>query len=233
MQCFRQTRHVRDADPSNQLPQPKQSAVASPSPRQPPAAPAGWVARHDESNPTMNRASGTREHRYFGGKLTKHWTTKRWMPKAPYRVSSKGNSGTSNVSRRAEAWAARPKTLDVALDTVASNISVAVSHAEATGRKPMTPPGRRPPSFAALLRAHVLIRSSNLQPSIAGLVSADRTRSRPHRSSPTGTTCDRPAGRLGGPHLDPVVEPFGRSGRGASRCRFHGHAHRADLEEHR
>lgn len=52
---------------------------------------------------------------------------------------------------------------------------------------------------------------------------ADRTSSRTHRSSRTGTAYDRPAAWLADPHPDPVVEPFD-----ADRLPFHRLGHRRD-----
>jgi hypothetical protein len=119
--------------------------------------------------------------------------------------------------------------------------SVTISYADldrSPGRAAMRPSckaaaiGRSAPESA---RAHSILLSVAV---VRGwsrlLVSADRTRSGPHRPSPTGTAGDRPAERLGDPHCTPVVEPFGRSGRDADRCRVHRHLHRADpREEHR
>ena len=108
--------------------------------------------------------------------------------------------------------------------------SVTISYADldrSPGRASCDPPARQPPSVAALLSAHVLIPILLSVAVVRGwsrlLVSTDRTRSGPHRPTPTGTAGDRPAERLGDPHRDPVVDPFGRSGRDAGRCRVHGH----------
>jgi hypothetical protein len=86
--------------------------------------------------------------------------------------------------------------------------------------------GRSAPGRA---RAHsILLSVTVVRRWSRRLVSADRTRSGPHRPSPTGTAGDRPAARPGDPHRTPGVEPFGRSGRDADRCRVHRHGRHAD-----
>ena len=91
--------------------------------------------------------------------------------------------------------------------------------------------GRSAPESA---RAHSILLPIAVVRGVSSPRSAGRTRSGPHRPSPTGTAGDRPAERLGDPHRDPVVEPFGRSGRDAGWCRVHRHGHRADsLQGHR
>ena len=126
------------------------------------------------------------------------------------------------------------RKVGVILDTVASNV-LSPFHTQ-TLTEVLAAQAMRPSGKAAAIgrsapesaRAHsILLSVAVVREWSRLLVSADRTRSGPHRPSPTGTAGDRPAERLGDPHRTPVVEPFGRSGRDADRCRVHGHERRA------
>jgi hypothetical protein len=139
-----------------------------------------------------------------------------------------------------EVLAAPFRMVDVILDTVASNV-LSPFHTQ-TLTEVLAAQAMRPSSKAAAIgrsapesaRAYSILLSVAVVRGVSSLVSADRTRSGPHRPSPTGTAGDRPADRLGDPHPYLVVELFGRSGRDADRCYVHRHVHRADpREEHR
>ena len=139
-----------------------------------------------------------------------------------------------------EVLAAPFRKVGVILDTVASNV-LSPFHTQ-TLTEVLAAQALRPSGKAAAIgrsapesaRAHSILLSVAVVRGWSGLlVSADRTRSGPHRPSPTRTAGDRPAERLGAPHRYPVVEPFGRSGRDADRCRVHRHGRRADPLEGR
>jgi hypothetical protein len=165
---------------------------------------------------------------------------KRQMPSGPLQSFCLGEN-TRHRSVKcflpSRSWLRLFRMVGVILETVASNVLSTISKTltEALTAQAMRPfckaaaIGRSAPESA---RAHSILLSVAV---VRGwsrlLVSADRTSSGPHRPSPTGTAGDRPAERLGEPHRYPVVEPFGRSGRDADRCRVHRHGRGADPRE--
>jgi len=154
------------------------------------------------------------------------------MPSGPPQSFCLGgktlDTGASNVFRRGGLGCAFRK-VGIILDTVASNVPSPFLMQTLT--EVLTAQAMRPSCKAAIIvrsapesaRSHSILQSVASSLASRPGLSDDRTRSRTHRSSPTGTAQGRPDGRVADPHQYPVVEPLGGPGGDVDRCHLHRH----------